>query len=198
MLRKISTWFDQEETLEQNKNHQKCDHTECQNEGLYKAPKNSRAISNHHDLSQWYWFCKEHVRDYNAKWNFYKNMDQHQAYQSYKNDLIWNRPSWSVNANNDQHFSSKNIHDPFGVFNGESNHFSHYLSMQEKEALAYFNLTYPFAFEDLQTSYRNLVKKHHPDIHQTQDSEEQIRKINHAYQILKKLIRTPELKEKSC
>lgn len=188
MLRKISTWFDQEEeTLEKNKSYKKCDHADCSDEGLHKAPKNSRSISNHQDLNQWYWFCKNHVRDYNAKWNFYKDMNQDQAYSSFKHDLVWNRPTWSFSVADPHKFHPHRIQDPFQVFNDFKNKSSIYLNASEKEALRHFNLTYPFNFEQLQTAYRHLVKKHHPDIHQTQESEEQIRKINHAYQILKKL-----------
>lgn len=186
MLRKISTWFEetQENSVDSDVKYRKCDHVPCYDEGVFKAPKNSRATSHHHDNSQWYWFCKEHVREYNAKWNFYKGMNEDQAYQAYKNDLIWNRPSWSVGTNTN---NAKSLYDPFNILNDGTYASPPYLSPSERDALAFFDLQFPFSADELQSAYRNLVKKNHPDIHKTKSAEEQIRKINSCYQLLKKI-----------
>ena len=42
-----------------------CDHEGCQEKGLYRAPKAPDV------LDDFFWFCKDHVREYNAKWSFF-------------------------------------------------------------------------------------------------------------------------------
>ncbi|MGB3689610.1 MAG: molecular chaperone DnaJ, partial [Jannaschia helgolandensis] len=42
-----------------------CDHDGCEEGGKYRAPKMR-------DTSEdYFWFCKDHVREYNAKWSFF-------------------------------------------------------------------------------------------------------------------------------
>ena len=42
----------------------KCDHPGCEKAGEYRAPKDR-------NLKDYYWFCLEHVQEYNAQWNYY-------------------------------------------------------------------------------------------------------------------------------
>ena len=46
----------------------KCDHEGCNKAGIYRAPKDKK-------LKEYYWFCLEHVQEYNAKWNYYADSD---------------------------------------------------------------------------------------------------------------------------
>ena len=45
-----------------------CDQPGCDKAGEYRAPRSRTA------LNQYFWFCLEHVRAYNASWDFYKGM----------------------------------------------------------------------------------------------------------------------------
>ena len=42
-----------------------CDHEGCEEAGKYRAPKSPDV------LDDYYWFCQQHVREYNLKWNFF-------------------------------------------------------------------------------------------------------------------------------
>ena len=46
----------------------KCDKNDCNNEGKFKAPK-SRV-----SLNQYYYFCIEHIKEYNKSWDFYLSL----------------------------------------------------------------------------------------------------------------------------
>ena len=46
----------------------KCDKDKCENKGEYKAPK-SRLF-----LNEYYFFCLEHIKEYNKSWDFYKSI----------------------------------------------------------------------------------------------------------------------------
>ena len=49
----------------EGKAHQ-CDHPGCNKKGEYKAPKDRT-------LKEYYWFCLDHVQEYNARWDYYKD-----------------------------------------------------------------------------------------------------------------------------
>ena len=56
----------------------------------------------------------------------------------------------------------------------------------EFEALAIFGLSPPLNLEDIKTRYKELAKKHHPDLNKgCQKSEEQLKKVNMSYTVLK-------------
>ena len=43
-----------------------CEKQGCNEPGQYRAPKNPR------NLDDYFWFCKDHVREYNANWNYFQ------------------------------------------------------------------------------------------------------------------------------
>ena len=43
-----------------------CDHDGCEEPGKFRAPKAPDV------LDDFYWFCKDHVREYNAQWSFFE------------------------------------------------------------------------------------------------------------------------------
>ena len=49
-----------------------CDAPGCEKEAGYRAPR-SRTT-----LNDYFWFCLEHVREYNARWDYYKGMSSAQ------------------------------------------------------------------------------------------------------------------------
>ena len=71
----------------------KCDDKDCKKKGECKAPR-SRLM-----LNQYYFFCLEHVKEYNKSWDFYKGLSVNQIENSMREDIIWNRPSWPLKGN---------------------------------------------------------------------------------------------------
>src|SRR5688572_11661750 len=51
----------------------RCGWEGCDRDGLYRAPKGHRAVGEYHH------FCLEHVRHYNAAFNFFAEMDTDQV-----------------------------------------------------------------------------------------------------------------------
>ena len=47
-----------------------CDRPGCTGEGLHRAPRSRDA------LTSYYWFCLEHVREYNLAWDYFKDLDE--------------------------------------------------------------------------------------------------------------------------
>jgi hypothetical protein len=70
-----------------------CDHAGCRSKGEFRAPKGR----NHE--GQFFFFCLEHVKAYNATYNYFNGMsdDAVAAYQ--KDASIGHRPTWTLGTN---------------------------------------------------------------------------------------------------
>ena len=58
--------------------------------GEHRAPRSRDALDQH------YWFCLDHVRAYNAAWDFYRGMTPEQIEASRRLDVIGWRPTWPL------------------------------------------------------------------------------------------------------
>lgn len=168
MLRKISTWFTYNHNLNDAhqggmSQYQYCDYQGCHKEGIHKAPRVAQQAFSDYDCNQWYWFCLEHVREYNASWRFYHGMTEETAPQF-------------------------GYQDPFQMVAHNQNGYNIQLTQEQLESLNILKLSYPYTADQLQSAYRTFVKRHHPDLKKTQDAEENIRAINNACQVLKSLL----------
>ena len=47
----------------------KCDYLNCVKKGEFRAPK-SRLL-----LKDYYYFCMDHIKEYNKSWDFYKGLN---------------------------------------------------------------------------------------------------------------------------
>ena len=53
---------------------------------MTRAPK-SRIM-----LNEYFYFCLQHIKEYNKSWDFYKGMSVDQIESSMRNDTVWDRP----------------------------------------------------------------------------------------------------------
>jgi hypothetical protein len=170
-----------------------CDHPGCLAAGDFRAPK-SRL-----QLQDYYWFCLEHVRTYNAAWNYYAGMSDGEVESEIRHDTVWQRPSWRLGARHSPGYAAR-IRDYLGVFSEglgrsrdsdqrsgrpASEAAQRALSARE-QALAVFEIEPPFTPVRLKARYKTLVKLHHPDAHGGDKvAEEKLKIINQAYATLK-------------
>ena len=61
----------------------KCEHAGCVESGKYRAPKSPDI------LDDYFWFCKEHVREYNLKWNFFDGNSEEELQKQMDSDRVW-------------------------------------------------------------------------------------------------------------
>jgi hypothetical protein len=158
-----------------------CDHPGCASEGMHKAPRSREALTNY------YWFCLDHVRAYNAAWNYYAGMNEREIEAELRNDTVWQRPTWRLSGRVSGRFG------PYGLDLGEFDRGDedrpqkpHRLKTPREQALAALDLSWPITLGALKARYKELVKRHHPDIHGgDKDAEERLKLINQAYSTLK-------------
>lgn len=170
-----------------------CDAPGCVGLGEHRAPRSRD------DLNNYYWFCMDHVRAYNARWNFYAGMNQQEIEKQIRADTTWWRPTWPLGTQNGRRGASADgpILD-FGVFgqddwdqqriqsNSAEAGWRPRPGSDESEALAILNLEPPITREDIKTRYKDLVKRHHPDANGgNKEAEERLKVINRAYSVLR-------------
>jgi hypothetical protein len=175
----------------------KCDSEKCLEGGQYRAPK-SRML-----LNDYFYFCLNHIKEYNKSWDFYKGMSVDQIENSMRSDTVWDRPSWPLKG------KYKNVFDEFNEYvddyikNDEDklneNYFKNKLmdeslSLEESQAIKKLELKMPITLEKIKKNYKKLVKIFHPDVNgDNKNAEEKFKQINESYKILlKKFIKKNE------
>ena len=176
-----------------------CDFPGCHRDGLYKAPKGPR------QLRDYYYFCLEHVREYNRSWNFNEGLNEEELEQMIRRSTTWERPSWPFGARQADLSSLLNneIRDVFGLFEGndiryqkrqenkERQFLYSHLDPHQIKALSVMGLELPIELEELKSKYKDLVKLNHPDRNGgDKEAEERLKLINEAYTTLKQYLNT--------
>jgi hypothetical protein len=165
----------------------RCEQTGCLREGLYRAP---RARD---QLNEYYWFCQEHVREYNKAWNYLSGMSDAEVEAMIRRDTCWQRPTWPVHGwRSSEQMLREQIWRSFGrrtKGTGSSDRQSkrqQQITPPANQALLVLDLTPPVDLEVIKARYKVLVKRYHPDTNGgSRESEERLKMINLAYSILK-------------
>ena len=167
----------------------KCDKEDCQEKGEFRAPK-SRIL-----LNQYYFFCLDHVKEYNKSWDFYKGLSVNQIETSMREDIIWNRPSWPLKGNPYKVINEINelYEDDPNLLNLDRSYGEYFknkiidekLTSEENLALSTLELKLPLTLENIKKNYKKLVKIFHPDVNgNNKKAEDKFKEINSAYKIL--------------
>lgn len=161
-----------------------CDHPGCAGAGDFRAPR-SRS-----ELNAFYWFCLDHVRAYNAAWNYYAGMSEAEIEAEIRHDTVWQRPSWPLGSRLGARFQPR--WQDHGLFDDDESGERPREAPRPRaltpheEALAVFELAPPITLPGLKARYKELVKRHHPDTNGgDKAAEEKLKVINQAYSTLK-------------
>ncbi len=161
----------------------RCQHPGCPEDGEYRAP-----ISRER-LREYYWFCLEHVREYNQAWDYFAGMSEQEIERQRRWDTVWHRPSWPFGrfGQNAGFGEGYRVHDGFDFFFGDEPHARQPPPQtEEQKALKALDLSEPVSFDDVKSRYKTLVKQLHPDANPGDPaSEERLKVVNQAYAALK-------------
>ena len=162
-----------------------CDMPGCGTPGEYRAPKSRDA------LTDYWWFCLEHVRGYNAAWDFYKGMSPGQIEAQLRADTSWQRPTWPLGRiGGGARIEAELLRDPLHLLAGrrpaERAGTGAEAPPELREPLATLDLTWPLTMDTLRARYKQLAKRHHPDANGgDRGAEERLKTINLAYAALR-------------
>lgn len=161
-----------------------CDHDGCAEEGLYRAPRSRERLGL---ADSYFWFCLEHVRAYNAAWNYYAGMSEGEIERELRHDSVWQRPTWPLG----RRMGGRVWRDPLHLYteppaSGPQSRSRTRVLSDEEKALLVFELEPPFEIATLKARYKLLVKRHHPDANGgDKAAEERLKIITQAYALLK-------------
>ncbi len=156
----------------------RCDHPGCKKAGEYRAPKDRK-------LKEYYWFCLEHVQEYNAKWNYYEGISTEAPEEEPKKRMHFKGFKSRIKYN-----FGYNIKDDFGFFGEYATDFAAmdevYYNEEERRFLQIMELKpSEVSVESLKKQYKKLVKKYHPDVNQDdKTAEEKFKQLTIAYKAL--------------
>lgn len=159
-----------------------CDMPGCSADAEHRAPQNR-------ELSAYYWFCLDHVKEYNQAWNYFSGMSDYEVEDHIIRSHYGDRPTWryDVDGQAEENLRRKawqTYHGPDEEPKAQDRR--PIPKTPESEALAIMDLTPPVTLETIKARYKVLVKKYHPDINRDDPkAEELLKSINMAYTILK-------------
>ena len=138
-------------------------------------------------------FCLEHVRAYNANWDYYAGMSADQIDADRRLDVTWRRPTWTFGDKTPSFTTSPaGFDDPLGVFGaaptgGAHAHVSRFPpGSDEARAVQTMDLDDDFDLDALKLRYKTLVKLWHPDANGgSRAAEDRLKTVNEAYKVLK-------------
>ena len=157
----------------------------CGAAGEYRAPKSRNA------LTEYWWFCLEHVRAYNGSWDYYKGMTPGQIEAQLRSDTSWQRPTWPLGRLGTGAWEEEVLRDPLHILaaaraekTGRKPQVQ--APAELREPLATFGLAWPTTLAVVKARYKELAKLHHPDANGgSRDAEERLKTINLAYAALR-------------
>jgi len=162
-----------------------CEAPGCRLAGDYRAPRSRD------QLDQYRWFCLEHVREYNKRWDYFAGLDADAIEQHIRADTTWRRPVWPLGGRRP---GGARVHDPLGLTDDAGlaerpppkMDGSEQLTPAEHNALEALELSWPITQSDVKSRYKELVKRHHPDANGgSREAEEKLKEINAAYSTLR-------------
>lgn len=173
----------------------RCDHPGCAGDGLYRAPKSRKT------LTEYFWFCLDHVRAYNRAWDFCAGMGPEEIEAMIRQDIVGGRPTWPLGwVGRPKGARRVDINDPFGFFDNDAEAEAARKKASARpsgpkteadHAMDTLGLSPPVTWRDLRARYKELVKKFHPDANGGDTAaEEKLKSINQAYATLKSALGT--------
>ena len=143
-----------------------CEHAGCEEVGQYRAPKSPDI------LDDYYWFCKDHVREYNLKWNFFNGSTEEEFEAQMEKDRVWDRPTKPFKPSEEQRaWARLGVDDPHQVLGanatqnpGKGITGSRKLPPTERRAIDILEAKDFWTKAEIRKQYKSLVKDLHPDM----------------------------------
>lgn len=164
-----------------------CDAEGCDRPGLYRAPKAPDV------LDDYYWFCQDHVREYNLKWNFFDGTTEAEMTARTSGDKVWERKTRPFNDPEARAWARLGIEDPHQVLGekatknpGRQRAGGRKLPPTERRALDILDAGDNWTKAEIRRAYKALIKVLHPDINGGDRSqEEQLQQVMWAWEQIK-------------
>jgi hypothetical protein len=170
----------------------RCEFPGCSEPGGHRAPMGRLREG------QYFSFCLDHVREYNATYNYFNGMSPEDVALYQREALVGHRPTWSMGSNRSAKGFREDGDDPAGAadFIGMAGPGARRAPKAEPakprhgvaalRALDELGLDDSADAEAIKARYKDLVKRLHPDANSgDRSNEDKLREIIRAYKYLK-------------
>lgn len=152
-----------------------CAYPGCKEAGQYRAPKSPD------ELEDFVWFCKDHVREYNLKWNFFQGQTEEDFQKFVDQDRVWGRatePFGKKRPDEGRAWQRLGVADPMqilgekGTRNAPVTTTTRRLPPTERKAIEILDARDTWTRAEIRKQYKSLVKDLHPDLNGGNRSDE--------------------------
>jgi hypothetical protein len=166
---------------------QGCDHPGCDLPGQYRAPKSPER------LDEYLWFCKDHVREYNLKWNYFQGTTDEEFQRFVERDRVWGRPTrpFGNGEGEDRAWARLGIGDPMELLGQNATQnpgraAARRLPPNERRAIEILDAKDSWTRAEIRRQYKSLVKDLHPDMNGgNRDDEDRLQEVVWAWDQIK-------------
>lgn len=153
-----------------------CEKPGCTEAGKYRAPKNPDV------LDDYYWFCQEHVREYNLGWNFFDGTTEAEINAQQSKDRVWDRSTKPFNKSDEQRaWARLGVDDPHQVLGQNATQnpgksitgSTRKLPATERKAIDILEAKDHWSKPEIRKAYKKLIKILHPDMNGGDRSQEE-------------------------
>lgn len=166
-----------------------CEHEGCNEAGKFRAPKAPDV------LDDFYWFCKDHVKEYNLKWNFFNGKTEAEMNAQASKDKVWDRETKDFRDPEARAWARLGIEDPHQVLGNNATRNpgrnaasggSRRLPPTERRAIEVLEAKETWSKAEVRKAYKALIKILHPDMNGGDRSqEEQLQEVVWAWDQIK-------------
>ena len=173
-----------------------CNFPGCKAVGAFRAPQGRDREG------QFFCFCLDHVREYNASYNYFNGMSPDDVAVYQRDALTGHRPTWTMGSNRAtkgfrEEGDAPGTRDPLGMFHAKAGARSGARTREPKrpragiaaiKALDQLGLDETAGAPTVKARYKDLVKRLHPDANGgDRSNEDRLREIIRAYNYLKSI-----------
>ncbi|MFN3576646.1 MAG: J domain-containing protein [Tabrizicola sp.] len=166
-----------------------CDYPGCAERAAFRAPKSPD------QLDQYFWFCKEHIREYNLKWNFFQGITDEEFQKFLDKDRVWERETRPFSRQGDGNaWARLGVSDPMALLGDKATQnpgrttstATRKLPPTERRAIEILDARDTMSKAEIRKVYKGLIKVLHPDMNGgDRTHEEQLQQVVWAWDQLK-------------
>lgn len=166
-----------------------CDYPGCKEKGAYRAPKSPEL------LDEYFWFCKDHIREYNLKWNFFQGTTDEEFQKFLDKNRVWERETKPFSRLGDGNaWARLGVNDPMALLGEKATQnpgrvnsaATRKLPATERRAIEILDARDTMSKTEIRKVYKGLIKVLHPDMNGGDRShEEQLQEVVWAWDQLK-------------
>jgi DnaJ domain len=173
------------------------DQTLCQFPGC-REPGEFRAPMGRLREGQYFCFCLDHVREYNASYNYFNGMSVEDLALYQREAVVGHRPTWSMGVKRgNKNFREEGDNPPrpseaVGMFRADVRRHTCESQQKPRYGLAAMKALDQLGLDDnvdmaaIKARYKDLVKRIHPDANAgDRSNEDKLREIIRAYNYLR-------------